>query len=203
MKSQKFTLFFLFWALIGCSASMEKNIEKAILNQIERYPKSTLQDIYKNFFQARFGAEHAIPDKEVAEDYLMYELSGLHEFDNDTIIEIIGWEHNFVRVPLALVKNGKITPEELLTAFLESANAAYTDSAKNWVDEWNLIVATIEKMNLNLDGFAEDKEKIAELLRNNPKAALHHSRIFNETYHPHYRIVEKSIYQKCIEKLVK
>ncbi|MDR3226499.1 MAG: hypothetical protein LBT56_02370 [Prevotellaceae bacterium] len=203
MKNQKLALFFLFWTLIGCSASMEQKIEKAISNQIERYPKSTLQDIYKNFYQARFGAEHAIPDKKAAEDYLMYELSGLQEFDNDTIVEMIGWEHNFVRVPLALVKNGKIAPEELLTAFLESATAAYTDSAKNWVDEWNLIVATVEKMNLNLDGFAEDKEKIAELLRDNPKVALHHSRIFGETYHPHYRIVEKSIYKKHIEKLLK
>jgi hypothetical protein len=182
---------------------MEERIKKSVLHQIERYPKSTLQDIYKNFYQDYFGTGHAIPDNEAVENYLMHELSDLHEISNNTIVEIVGWRHNFVRVPLFLVKNGTIPADELLQAFIESAATASTNAADKWIDEWNGIVKIIEKMQLDIVSFDDDKNKIAELLAKNPKMALHHSEIFNNEYKPHYRIVEKTIYKTRLEKFVK
>jgi hypothetical protein len=193
----------MFLTLYGCTKTAEEKIKQTVLSQIDRYPKSTLQDIYKNFYQDYFGAEHAIPNKKAVEDYLMHELSEIHEFNHDTIIEITGWRHNFVRVPLALVKNGKIPADELLQAFIESASKIDSVTADKWIVEWNNIVKTVEKMHLNIVGFDNDKAKISELLKQNPKTALHHSEIFNKTYHPHYRIVEKTIYKKRLEKFVK
>jgi hypothetical protein len=188
---------------MACKNSMEQKIKKEIYLQIERYPKSTLQDIYKNFYQDNFGTEHAIPNKEAVEDYLMHELSNMQIVDNDAIVENIGWQHNFVRVPLSLVKNGKIPVNELLQAFIESATAIDANATDTWIDEWNKIVEIIETMSLNISGFDEDKEKIAELLNKNPKMALHHSEIFNSTYRPHYRVVEKTVYKNRLEKFLK
>jgi hypothetical protein len=179
---------------------MEESIKQSILYQIERYPKSTLQDIYKNFYQDYFGAEHAIHNKKAVEDYSTHELSDIQEINTDTIIEIIGWRHNFMRIPLSLVKNGTIPADELLQAFIESATTVTSNAADKWVDEWNSIVSIIEKMHLDIAGFDDDKKKIAELLTQNPKMALHHSEIFNNEYNPHYRIVEKTIYKTRLAK---
>jgi phage gp36-like protein len=203
MKNQILLSFFIFWALTGCKNTVEEKIKQAVLTQIETYSKSTLQDIYKNFYQDYFGAEHAIPNKKAVEDYLMHELSEMQEVNYDTIIEITGWRHNFVRIPLSLVKNGKIPADELLQAFVDSASKIDKSTADNWIEEWNKIVKIIEKMNLDIANFDNDKAKIAELLKQNPKMALHHSEIFNSEYKPHYRIVEKTIYKNRLEKFMK
>ncbi|MDR2126716.1 MAG: hypothetical protein LBP63_07795 [Prevotellaceae bacterium] len=203
MKHQILTSFFVFLALSGCTTIMEEKIKLSISEQIDRYPKSTLQDIYKNFYQDYFGSEHAIPDKKDVEDYLIHELSVMQEFNYDTIIERTGWRHNFVRIPLSLIKNGQIPADELLQAFIESASKIDRHKADKWVDEWHNIVKTIEKMHLDIADFDSDKEKIAELLNQNPRIALHHSKIFKNTYNPHYRIVEKTIYNKRLKPFIK
>ncbi|MDR2065376.1 MAG: hypothetical protein LBP85_06690 [Prevotellaceae bacterium] len=203
MKHQILLSFFIFWALTGCKNTVEDKIKQAVFAQIDIYPKSTLQDIYKNFYQDYFGTEHAIPNRKAVEDYLVRELSEMHEVNYDTIIETTGWRHNFVRIPLSLVKNGKIPADELLRAFVESASKIDKFTAGNWIKEWNEIVKIIEKMHLDIANFDNDKAKIAELLKQNPKAALHHSQIFNNAYQPHYRIVEKTIYKSRLEKFIK
>ena len=40
-----------------------------------QFPKSTLQDLYKSFFQDRFGPGHIIADEASAMRYLQYELA--------------------------------------------------------------------------------------------------------------------------------
>ncbi|MDR1347031.1 MAG: hypothetical protein LBJ63_01175 [Prevotellaceae bacterium] len=200
MKHQILTSFFMLLSLASCKITVEQKIKQAISHQIERYPNSTLQDIYKNFYQDYFGTEHAIPDKKAVEEYLLYELSVMQDVNYDTIIEKTGWRNNFVRVPLSLVKCGKISADELLLAFVESAVKVDTETADNWIAEWNVIVKILEEMHLDIEGFDNDKREIAELLIENPKMALHHSKKFNNSYHPHYRIVEKTIYENRLKK---
>ena len=35
------------------------------------------------------------------------------------------------------------------------------------------------------------------------RSNLHHSRLYNEAYHPHYRIVERSIFERALEQALK
>jgi uncharacterized UPF0160 family protein len=202
MKHQIFLSFFLFLSLISCNTTVEEKIKQSVLSQIDKYPNSTLQDIYKNFYQDFFGAEHAIPNKQAVEEYLIRELYDMQNINHDTIVEIIGWRHNFVRVPLSLVKCGKIPVDELFQAFVESVTKIDTETADNWITEWNSIVKILEEMNVDIEGFDSDKHEIAELLAENPKMALHHSKIYNDSYHPHYRIVEKTIYENRLKKFI-
>ncbi|MDR0421273.1 MAG: hypothetical protein LBH30_07500 [Prevotellaceae bacterium] len=202
MKYQILISFFIFLSFTGCKTTEEQKIKQAILSQIERYPKSTLQDIYKNFYQDYFGAEHAIPNKQIVEEYLIRELSDMQSINNDAVIELIGWRHDFIRIPLSLVKNGQIPAAELLEAFIESAIKTDT-KADGWIAEWNSIVQILEEMHLDIEDFDRDKQKIAELLAENPKMALHHSKIFRDSYHPHYRIVEKTVYENRLKKFIK
>jgi hypothetical protein len=56
-------------------------------------------------------------------------------------------------------------------------------------------------MNLNLENFEEDLEMIHSVLKQG-EYAVHHSETYNSEYHPHYRIIEKSIFEKEILPLI-
>jgi len=89
-----------------------------------------------------------------------------------------------------------------IAAFTESANTSEPPSLELWKQEWNSILKIIEQLKLNLPNFENDKLQIAENL-NNGIVAGHHSSIYRNTYHPHYRIVTKSHFEKLFEVATK
>jgi hypothetical protein len=174
------------------------SIRAAIECQMAAYPKSTLQDIYKSFYQDRFGPGHMITDTASVRHYLLYELSE-NEVASKVYYEPTGSEGRYVRVYLSAVADSLITAEQLLDAFVRSAN---TDKGPNvdWEAEWNCIVGVITKHGIILNGFDKDVATLNEASRN--RQAVHHSRTYNEAYHPHYRIVERSIFEAELSPLL-
>jgi hypothetical protein len=174
------------------------SIRAAIERQMTAYPKSTLQDIYKSFYQDRFGPGHMITDTASARSYLMRELS---EMTNTSAVyyEPTGSEGRHVRAYLSAVADSLITAEQLLDAFVRSANTDKRES-KDWEAEWNCIVGVITKHGIVLNDFDKDVAMLNEASRN--RQAVHHSRAYNEAYHPHYRIVERSIFEKELRPLL-
>ena len=187
---QRFLLGSLVFLLFSCN-STQKKMELAILVQLKEYPESTLQDIYKNFYQDRFGPGHAIFSSEAVMQYLEHELSTMNDTSTNYAIELLGWEHRFVRIPVSMVKAGKISKEELNTLFIASAFEIKPEAGSEWKKEWQQIIRIIEKRKLPIKKFSEDKQYIDSLLSENPIVAIHHSEAFRQYYHPHYRIVRK------------
>jgi len=189
---------------LSCSLSLfgqqfdPLSIRSAIEHQMTTYPKSTLQDIYKSFYQDRFGPGHMITDTASARSYLMRELSEMSEV-SAIYYEPTGSEGRFVRVYLSAIADSLITVEQLLDAFVRSAN---TDKGADvdWEAEWNCIVGVITKHGIILNGFDKDVAMLNEASRNH--RAVHHSRAYNEAYHPHYRIVERSIFENELRPLL-
>ena len=68
---------------------------QAVTYQMEMYPKSTLRDLYKNFFQDHFGPGHIIANDEAADKYLRQELSSVAEYEG-TDYEFAGYRGNMV-----------------------------------------------------------------------------------------------------------
>ncbi|GAB4365021.1 MAG: hypothetical protein Kow0042_03960 [Calditrichia bacterium] len=174
--------------------SRQRAIRKAVREELQWHPAATLSDLYKNFFQGRFGPGHLIPDAEVARNYLQTELEQNTEFDT-VLWQPVGYEGRYFRVNLRLVREGKISFEQLLDAFVESANTARPPSLDEWKSEWGFILKVIEGMNLLLPDFERDKQRIAENLARGVFIG-HHSREFVRTYHPHYRVVSKEQFQR-------
>jgi len=174
------------------------SIRTAIERQMAAYPKSTLQDIYKSFYQDRFGPGHMITDTASARSYLMRELS---EMTNISAVyyEPTGSEGRYVRVYLSAVANNLITADQLLDAFVRSANTD-KEAVVDWESEWNYIVGVITKSGIVLGDFDKDVAMLNEASRN--RQAVHHSRAYNEAYHPHYRIVERSIFENELRPLL-
>ena len=181
-----------------CPAIDHKAVTKAIEEQLQAFPKSHLQDIYKSFFQDYFGPGHLIPDTAAAGNYLRRELAG-YDTPSGTLVEPTGWQSNFYRVNLSVLKENKIPYEVFMDAFTRSANNITIPSAKEWFEAWREIQTIIDKMQLDLPNYEEEKVAIMELLLSG-KYAVHHSKEYGQSYQPHYRIIEKTIFEQELKK---
>ncbi len=173
-------------------------IVKTIQQELTYHQQATLLDLYKNFFQGRFGPGHMIDDPDAAMDYLKQEIENATQYDS-VLYQEVGYEERYYRINLKLVQDGKITFQDLLTAFIESANTSEKISPETWEKEWNSILEIIEGMNLDLHDFERDKNQISENFKNGVIVG-HHSPVYQETYHPHYRIVSSSYLKKLVHE---
>ena len=174
-------------------------MRSAIERQLTTYPESTLQDIYKSFYQEHFGPGHIISDTASARRYLMLELSEMGETPSP-YFEPTGSQGDYVRVYLSAIADSLITAEQLLDAFVRSANS-WQEPTVSWMEKWEAIVSIIQANKMEIEGFKADLPLLTEAARNSQ--AVHHSRRYNEAYHPHYRIVERSIFERALEQALK
>ena len=171
-------------------------IREAIERQMATYPESTLQDIYKSFYQDHFGPGHMITDTASARQYLLKELSE-NDIASTVHFEPTGSEGRYVRVYLSAIVDSLITAEQLLDAFIQSANKVQEPQTE-WTTEWEDIVGVIRKYDLKVKDFKALQPVLTEAAQNHQ--AVHHSQAYREAYHPHYRIVEREVLQKILTK---
>lgn len=183
-------------ALISCNGIYrEKKIRQAVENQMKLYPESTLQDLYKSFFQAEFGAEHLVSDTSAAGRYLDYELS--FPDSTDILYEPIGIGGSYYRVHLVCVQRGYLSRDQLFGAFIDGVFEVPVPQINNWKEIWAHIASVIDEMNLEIQNYTEDREAIDSLLQSG-HYAVHHSEHFDKQYHPHYRIIRGDIFEREI-----
>ena len=169
------------------------DIESFVSRQMQAYPKSRLLDIYKSCFQDYMGAEHLVSDRQSVKAWLDEELRSV------TLDELQPWycepcgiDSNYYRVSIRAVIEGIVTEEWLLDAFIRSANSQKRPSVESWKERWHEIIAVIDRMQLSLPHYQEDRQYIDSVLAAG-KYAISHSSDYREAYHPHYRIVEREI----------
>ena len=96
------------WKLNNVDDESKKTaIINTVNEELKFHPKVTLPDLYKNFFQGKFGPGHLIDDVNSAKEYFFTELKEATEFDS-VLWQAVGYENNYYRVNLSLVRNGKI-----------------------------------------------------------------------------------------------
>ena len=189
-------------ALIISVAVSAQDIEGFVNRQLQTYPKSRLLDIYKSCFQDYMGAEHLVSDRQRVKAYLDKELN------TTNLDELMPWYYEpcgidscYYRVSIRAIKEGIITEDQLLDAFIRSANSETRPSVESWSDRWHMIIGTIDQIKLDLPDFQEDKQFIDSVLSVG-KYAISHSPEYREAYHPHYRIVERNIFEKEIKPMI-
>ena len=188
--------------LSSCSreSTTQRKIREAVERQMELYPESQLQDLYKNFFQDRFGPGHIITDHTAADRYLRYELETAENFEGEDY-EPTGYEGRFYRVNLCVIADGRVPYDKFFNAFVRSVNGIEPISIETWQKEWREIEAVILNMGLNMENIAEDRTEIEALLEGGDYV-MHHSKRFNDYYQPHYRIIERNIFETEILPLL-
>ena len=184
--------------LCGC---LPETTRRAIASQLEQYPESRVQDIYKSFCQDNLGPGHLIPNSEVARSYLMSELESYQadldsaRYDKPTLRYVpVGDKGNFVRVDLSVVLDGLVDAETLLDAFVRSANEGKVVTEEEWKAKWASVAAVLRKDFPAIPDAGRDLAAIDSLMAAG-HFILHHSPEFEEAYHPHYRIVARDIFE--------
>lgn len=204
MRRLVYTLFLLITFICAAAAQIKcvdaASVRSAVERMVADYPHSTLQDIYKSFFQDNFGPGHAVPDSAQVAACLHGELAKVERLDVP-MYEPTGCNGNYYRVSLAAIASGKLQANALLSAFLRSVRAVQPSEVAAWAKEWEQIEGIIAAMELSLPNYDTDAVAINEILATG-HYAVHHSRLYNEHYAPHYRIVAKDIFEKEIQPLL-
>lgn len=171
-------------------------VEDYVNELLKEYPKARLLDIYKSCFQDYMGAEHLVGDTASARGYLMQELATTENSDLlPWYYEPCGTEGRYVRVSLRAIQDGFISADALLDAFIASANGSDRPSVESWATCWHQIIGTIDRMDLSLPHYDEDKQFIEQVL-DQGKYAISHSPDYRDAYSPHYRIVRRDIFER-------
>lgn len=184
-----------------------KAIRSSVRTQMTVYPASTLKDLYKNFFQDAFGPGHLMAGDDEGLEKMRTYLSSECEYARTSTptslpyYESIGWHGRFYRVSLSVINDGKVPFDTFLEAFMESARQFTLPPVEEWAKEWEVIENVIVEEGYNLPGFENDSRDIADLLAGGGYAS-HHSRQFDEAYAPHYRLIEKEIFESRILPLL-
>ena len=182
------------------NSTHEKIRQSSVERQLELYPESTLRDLYKNFFQDRFGPGHIIADNSAADRYLRYELNAAEGFEG-LDYEPTGYEGRFYRVNLGVIADGRVPYDKYFDAFIRSVNGITPISIEEWSKEWHEIDSVIMTMGLQLEDLSADRAEIKALIEGGDYV-MHHSQHFNDHYQPHYRIIERTIFENEILPLL-
>lgn len=161
-----------------------------------KYPEATLQDIYKGSFQDVFGPAHLLTNREAVENYINREIETAESLEGEDYVPC-GWQGNFYQVNLKVIADGRIPMDDFVDAFIASANGIDTTLTQAWLEEWEQLQQATRKIVPHLQGFKEDSTLLANLLKQG-KYVVHHSRKFNQHYHPHYRIIRRDLFEKKI-----
>lgn len=161
-------------------------IKPIILAHYQKYPKMTIEDFVKLIYQNTFGPYHLYnPDKQKIITYLKQEL--LQVSSPNKQIEDIG--NNYVRIYL----NTQTDIECLANSFYQSTlvNTFNQENIHLFFLKINILIKLIKKKKIKLP------KKASIIFLNqylaNGITPVHHSKIYNQTYSPHYRVVNKNI----------
>lgn len=195
--------------LLSCGNRTSENpnirtsdLEAKLQAYMTDYPQSQLCDVYKYCFQDYFGLEHLLTDSLAAVEYIEYELENSDPADwNRPLFCYPLLDSNYCRVDINHVRQGIIPMGSLVSAMLESyrlekeENGSPSERLDEWRSRWSEIMLALKNVTPRPLNFEEDCEAIDELLSKG-EYAFHHSRIFNEAYRQHYRIVRRDVLEK-------
>ena len=195
---KRFPLFLLSgWMLLSVACRHpQPSPEAFVRGYFEKYPEATLQDIYKGSFQDIFGPAHILTDRQAVIRYIESELKSSTSFEEDDY-QPCGWQGNFYQVNLKVIADGRVPMDVFVDAFMASANGIDTTLTPAFVKDWQELQQAVRTVRPQLEGYREDSTLLAHLLKEG-KYVVHHSRKFNEHYHPHYRIIRCDLFEEKI-----
>jgi hypothetical protein len=159
---------------------------------LQHYPSMTVQDVYKLLYQGTFGPEHFMHDLDAAREYLKTEMADLNDpAPGEQLYEPVSPREDLVRVNLRLYRKSGYPPEALLTAMSESRVNADTIL---FMQRWKAFIAWATSHRFDRSDLHLWAERITP--RNLP--VVHHSALYERTYHPAYRVCNRQVLEHLL-----
>ena len=204
----KFRILSLLVAVVLLGGCQADPVRQAIARQLADYPETRVLDLYKSFCQDNLGPEHLIANVESARNYLESELQTYREDLAAARYPVpaqravpVGDQGNYVRVDLSTVLDGILTPEAYLDAFVRSANEGKKVTPEQWIAKWQEVAGTIRKHFPDIPDAEKDLAALDALIAEG-HLIISHSPVFRDTYHPHYRIIARDIFEQEMKPLI-
>ena len=161
-----------------------------LVDHARRYPAWELDDLYKLIHQAAMGSEHALADEARAREWLNRELATLGPSPAEPLIDPISPDGRIVRVHLRPFRRLRLPPENLLQAFLETAqqvapsNERFSElaAAASQASQQGLLAFTAAQV----DAYMAQRQDSGH-------PPVHHSPRYVQLYRPAYRVVARDL----------
>jgi hypothetical protein len=168
----------------------EIRFRKIISDQLTRYPKMEVQDIYKLIHQGAMGSEHVVDDFASAQTWLEKEIANMQPGPDEPVVDPISIHGEIVRINLRPYIKAGGNQSTLLNAFMKTVKE-YKGSLEQLMMCWSYFEKMVQRGNLD---FSEDEvNDFMDQMSANAFPAVHHSKSYEESYHPAYRVVALSI----------
>ena len=166
----------------------ETTIEDLIKNQFKLYPKMEARDLYKFLHQAAMGSEHAVKDTNAVKAWMTKEVAELDTTIPNELIEQLSPDGTLVRVNLRPYLKTGDKPEELLKAFVSTANdfSGSKETLSGYISATKKMIARKE--------ISVDENIFSSLTNELEKSgfpAIHHSLTYEKLYKPAYRVIDR------------
>ena len=157
-----------------------------VRDHLERYPLMNEEDAYKLLYQAIRGPGHYGMSYEPVLNWMRREANEVTPDSTRPLLESIGPTYSRLYLAPYLALNGPL--EDLAYAQVQSGEADTNPSLLPlaW-DSLRIEIKSGKMTGLNLDAFDE----LTALLKREKWPAIHHSKSYQETYFPHYRVLTK------------
>jgi hypothetical protein len=174
----------------------EASFWRILQSQLARYPLLQIEDAYKLLHQGAFGSEHVVKDAAAARSWLEREVAQLGVGPKEPEVEAISTDGLIVRVNLRPFVAAGGDCYALLEAFLRTARDYRGDVERLVRAEKHLeMMAEVGAFPFRRKDVAEFFEQMAG--RGYP--AVHHSTIYEEAYHPAYRVIARDYWTSADE----
>jgi hypothetical protein len=165
---------------------VDKNFHHILIDHSQRYPKWAVADLYKLIYQAAMGCEHAVQDKEKAQEWLKVEIENLSPGIAEPLVDIISPDDQIARIHIRpFLATGYGNPV-LMDAFMQTAEC-FKGSNEKLIMYGQYAAAMAAN-----ESFSFTKKEIVKFFRSMEESrypAIHHSSTFNAEYFPAYRVI--------------
>ena len=163
-----------------------ENFKDILITQARSHPSFRPADAVKLCYQATFGAEHLLTDKERARNYFFSEYESVDASDVP-LLECIS--EDYCRANLSAVKSLGISPETVFEAFFLTANEKSGNAEEELLERLGVVseLSKSEYLPFSYDEF----EAFLSEYKAIGGGPVHHSEEYRKAEHPAYRVIAK------------
>jgi len=180
--------------LLGCTPQA---LVRFALAQWQTDPQVRIEDAYKWIYQATRGGEHAVPDEQMAQDWLDEEWRALGDPNPaEPLWQPLCPDGELGRLNLRAFRARGGKKEDLLAAFVRSSRSFRSDES-HFIAAWNELGRQLKRRSYGGVSW-RDWRRLDLKMRAAGYPAIHHSQIYQQNRQPSYRVLTGEEAQKLI-----
>jgi hypothetical protein len=162
---------------------------RILADQVRRYPRLEVRDLYKLAHQAALGSEHALTDQASVHRWLERELAEMGPGPADPLVDPISADGQIARLHLRPFLAAGGDPGILLTAFVRTAHEFHGS-----LETLRRYLRYAVKIDLggDLPFTVEAMLKFFAYMESQGFPAVHHSEQYELAYRPAYRVIQRA-----------